>query len=36
MTRGGDHQHDLPAVDAWQIFDASRWPPVLIDEGVNS
>ena len=24
------------AVDAWQIFDASQWPPVLIDEGVNS
>ena len=30
------HQHYLPAVDTWQIFDASRWPPVLIDEGVNS
>jgi predicted ABC-type ATPase len=24
------------AVDAWQIFDASQWPPVLIDNGVNS
>jgi predicted ABC-type ATPase len=24
------------AVDAWQIFDASRWPPVLIDNGANS
>ncbi len=23
------------AVDAWQVFDASQWPPVLIDEGVN-
>ncbi len=22
-------------VDAWQIFDASQWPPVLIDNGVN-
>ena len=24
------------AVDAWQVFDASQWPPVLIDNGVNS
>lgn len=23
------------AVNVWQIFDASQWPPVLIDEGVN-
>lgn len=22
-------------VDAWQVFDASQWPPVLVDEGVN-
>lgn len=29
------HQHYRAAVDAWQIFDASQWPPVLVDEGVN-
>ena len=23
------------AVDAWQVFDANQWPPVLITEGVN-
>jgi predicted ABC-type ATPase len=23
-------------VDAWQLFDASEWPPALVDEGVNS
>lgn len=23
------------AVDAWQVFNASQWPPVLIDEGSN-
>ena len=22
-------------VDAWQVYDASQWPPVLIGEGVN-
>jgi predicted ABC-type ATPase len=22
-------------VDAWQVFNASQWPPVLLDEGVN-
>lgn len=25
-----------PIVDTWQVFDASQWPPVLLDEGVNS
>lgn len=30
------HQHYRAAVDTWQIFDASQWPPVLVDEGVNS
>ncbi len=30
------HQHYRAAVDAWQVFDASQWPPVLVDEGVNS
>ena len=29
------HQHYRNAADAWQIFDASQWPPVLVDEGVN-
>ncbi len=29
------NQHYRSAVDAWQIYDASQWPPVLIDEGVN-
>lgn len=23
------------AADMWQLFDASHWPPVLVDEGVN-
>jgi len=23
------------AVNAWRIYDASHWPPILIDEGVN-
>ncbi len=30
------NQHYRAAVDAWQIFDASQWPPLLIDEGVNA
>ena len=30
------HQHYRTAVDAWQIYDASIWPPVLVDEGVRS
>ncbi|MEX0653933.1 MAG: zeta toxin family protein [Phycisphaeraceae bacterium] len=29
------HQLYCAAVDAWQVFDASQWPPALIDEGVN-
>lgn len=24
------------AVSAWQVFDASQWPPVLFDEGTNA
>lgn len=28
-------QHYRTVVDAWQVFDASQWPPVLLDEGVN-
>jgi predicted ABC-type ATPase len=28
-------RHYRNAVNAWQIFDASQWPPVLVDEGVN-
>ncbi|HET6428394.1 MAG TPA: AAA family ATPase [Phycisphaerae bacterium] len=23
-------------VDAWQVYDASEWPPVLLEEGVNT
>ena len=30
------HQRYSSVVDAWQVFDASQWPPVLINEGVNS
>ena len=30
------HHRYRTVVDAWQIFDASQWPPVLIDEGVNA
>lgn len=29
------HKHYRAAVDAWQVFDASPWPPVLVHEGVN-
>jgi predicted ABC-type ATPase len=25
-----------PIVDSWQLFDASQWPPVLVDEGVRT
>jgi predicted ABC-type ATPase len=28
-------KHYRSVVDAWQVFDASQWPPVLIDNGVN-
>jgi predicted ABC-type ATPase len=28
-------QHYQRVVDTWQVFDASQWPPVLVDEGVN-
>mgnify|MGYP006271609691 CR=1 FL=1 len=30
------NQHYRAAVDAWQRYDASTWPPVLVDEGVRS
>ena len=38
FVRGLENFHALycNAVDAWQVFDASRWPPVLLDNGVNS
>lgn len=29
------HQRYRNTVNTWQIFDASQWPPVLVDEGVN-
>lgn len=29
------HNHYQAIVDTWQVFDASQWPPLLIDEGVN-
>ena len=28
-------RHYRATADIWQVFDASQWPPVLIDEGVN-
>ena len=30
------HKLYCHAVDVWQVFDASQWPPVLLDNGVNS
>jgi predicted ABC-type ATPase len=38
MVRGIEnfHQRYSSVVDAWQVFDAGQWPPVLINEGVNS
>lgn len=38
FDRGLDNfqKHYCQVVDVWQIFDASQWPPVLIDEGENS
>ncbi|MFP4106897.1 MAG: zeta toxin family protein [Phycisphaerae bacterium] len=30
------HHRYRTVVDAWQVFDASQWPPVLIDNGVSS
>lgn len=30
------HQLYRVVVDAWQLYDASIWPPMLIDEGVRS
>ena len=29
------HHRYRNIVDTWQVFDASQWPPILIDEGVN-
>ena len=29
------HDHYQDIVNIWQVFDASQWPPVLVDEGVN-
>ena len=28
-------QHYRNIVDVWQVFDASQWPPIMIEEGVN-
>jgi len=38
FARGLSNFHRLyrPIVDAWQLFDASQWPPVLVDEGANA
>ena len=38
FARGKDNFDKLyrHAVDVWQVFDASQWPPVLLDNGVNS
>ena len=38
FARGRDNFDKLyrHAVDVWQVFDASQWPPVLLDYGVNS
>ena len=38
FDRGKENFHKLyrHAVDVWQVFDASQWPPVLLDNGVNS
>ena len=38
FDRGIENLHMLyrSAVDAWQVFDASQWPPILVDEGVRS
>ncbi len=35
FDRGIDnlHKYYRSAVNAWQVFDASQWPPILIDEG---
>jgi predicted ABC-type ATPase len=37
FSRGLDNFRNLyrDLVDAWQVFDASQWPPVLIAEGVK-
>ncbi len=35
FRRGLENFHTIyrPIVDSWQLYDASQWPPVLIDEG---
>lgn len=30
------HRHYKNIVDGWHVYDASQWPPKLIDKGVNS
>jgi predicted ABC-type ATPase len=30
----GNHYRSI--VDAWKVFDASQWPPILLQEGMNS
>ncbi len=37
FDRGRKNFHECyrTIVDAWQVFDASEWPPVLIENGVN-
>lgn len=30
------HQYYRNIVNTWQVFDASQWPPILVDQGVNS
>ena len=37
FDRGLRNFHDTyrPLVHAWAVYDASQWPPVLHDEGVN-
>jgi len=38
FDRGRDNLHGIyrPIVDSWQEYDASQWPPVLVDQGVNA
>jgi len=38
FERGIANFHRLyrASADAWQVFDAGQWPPVLVDNGVNS
>lgn len=38
FDRGLENFHAIyrPIVDSWQLYDASQWPPVLVDQGVNT